>query len=143
MKRSLRTQMLIQYAALVIICMVVIPTVISRLLDWQFRNFAEARLNDDRQEVVLLVKGLYERNNSWEALRAGGLISDFMRWPVVGITVYDSDGAVVRGLSRGMRPFKGKRPHAMMHEMPNAGCRVVDEPIIVDGVKVGKVSFSC
>ncbi len=144
MKRSLRTQMLIQYAALVIICMLIIPAVISRLLDWQFRNFAEARLDDDRQEVVLLLQGLYERTNSWDAVRAGASLSDAMRWPVIGITVYDSDGAVVRGLSRGMKMRGGaKGPHSMKHMMADVRCRMVDEPIVVDGVNVGKVSFTC
>ena len=40
MKRSLRTQMLVQYVVIVIICMLVIPTGISKLLDRQFRLFA-------------------------------------------------------------------------------------------------------
>ena len=63
MKRSLRTQMFIQYATIVVLCMLVIPTAISWFLDRQFRMFAEDRLREERQEVVLLMQSLYARTN--------------------------------------------------------------------------------
>ena len=44
-KISLRTQMLLTYVGIVIICMLVIPVSISRLLDWQFKHFVENKLS--------------------------------------------------------------------------------------------------
>ena len=65
MKRSLRTQMLVQYVVIVIICMLVIPTGISKLLDMQFRLFASDRLRDDQQEAVRVLEEIYSSGGNW------------------------------------------------------------------------------
>lgn len=145
MKRSLRTQMFLQYAAIVIICMLVIPTAISMLLDRQFRRFAEDRLREDRQEIVLVMQNLYARTNSWDEVRVKGMLGEAMRWPIAAINVYDADGRLVKNLSRGMRRHANGKDmqHMPLQRAANSPCRMIDEPLIVGGENVGHVSFSC
>ena len=145
MKRSLRTQMFIQYATIVVLCMLVIPTAISWFLDRQFRMFAEDRLREERQEVVLLMQSLYARTNSWDEVRVKGLLGETMRWPIAAINVYDADGQLVKSLSRAMRrrPNGKDAQHMPLKRAANSQCRMIDEPIIVSGENVGHVSFSC
>ena len=143
MKRSLRTQMLFQYTAIVIICMVVIPAAISRLLDFQMRRFAEEKFLEDRQEMAAAAGNLYRFSNSWEGVRLGNG-ANFLRWPIITVTLYDEEGHAVHSLGRGM----GKRAHSkdmelMGDSMTPHGCRIIDEPITVGGRVVGHLAFKC
>ena len=46
-KRSLHTQMLLQYVAIVLVCMLIIPMSIMWALQMRFRTFAEEKLLED------------------------------------------------------------------------------------------------
>ena len=52
MKHSLRSQLIFQYMVIVIVCMLVIPTAISELLEWQFKNFLNDRLDEYETEFT-------------------------------------------------------------------------------------------
>ena len=86
--------MLFQYTAIVIICMVVIPAAISRLLDFQMRRFAEEKFLEDRQEMAAAAGNLYRFSNSWEGVRLGNG-ANFLRWPIITVTLYDEEGHAV------------------------------------------------
>ena len=58
-KRSLRTKLMFQYMVIVIVCMLVIPTAISELLDRQFRGFATERLRENELEVAEFFAKMY------------------------------------------------------------------------------------
>ena len=55
MKHSLRSQLIFQYMVIVIVCMLVIPTAISELLEWQFKNFLNDRLDETFAEAGRIV----------------------------------------------------------------------------------------
>ena len=103
MKRSLRTQMLVQYVVIVIICMLVIPTGISKLLDMQFRLFASDRLRDDQQEAVRVLEEIYSSGGNWNKEMLTELRGDILRWPMVHAVLYDPDGILIAEFSRSMR----------------------------------------
>lgn len=151
MGRSLRTKMLFQYVGIVLICMVVIPTAISELLDWQFRRFAGEKLLEDRQEIVLLLQEVYARKDSWDNEFIKQLHGDFLRWPIINATVYDADNNVVKVFARRrMRhikkvPAEGGKPLFVQRTPPdNMGKLItIEDGIIVKGRTVGRISFTC
>jgi len=146
MKRSLHTQMLLQYVAIVIICMIVIPASISKLLDRQFRRFAEEKLVEDQQEIVLFMQQIYSRGDSWNSVLLYELKGDFLRWPIIRAVLFDADGVVVREFRRQMkRGMDGMRGSPRWHNDDGTAKELVfrDEPIIVRGQKVGTMRFIC
>ena len=82
-KRSLRTKLIFQYMVIVIVCMLVIPTAISELLDRQFRGFATDRLRENEVEIAEFFAKMYIENGSWRGCRLFPRGSDFLRWPMV------------------------------------------------------------
>lgn len=151
MKRSLRTQMLLQYAAIVLICMIVIPAFIAKSLDTQLQKFLNARLLEDEQEIILMIENLYEKGDVWNLSRLSAFYGDFLRWPVVNATLIDNYGRVVWEFKRAeLKPRR--QPRAMMmgpqpqyhHErtlhMNNYIIR--ERTITADGKTVGKMRFT-
>ena len=69
MKHSLRSQLIFQYMVIVIVCMLVIPTAISELLEWQFKNFLNDRLDEYETEFTDYFASLYEE--TWHVAREG------------------------------------------------------------------------
>ena len=151
MKKSLRTRMLFQYVGIVLICMVVIPTSISELLNWQFKRFAGEKLMEDRQEIILLLQEIYSRENSWNNDFIQQLHGDFLRWPIISATVYDSENKEVKVFARRQMkhvktPDGGKRPFLSPRRPPEGSSGkllTIEDPIIVRGIQVGKISFVC
>lgn len=93
--RSLRSHMFMQYAALVLICMIVIPAGVAKILDLQMKNFLEVRMFEDEQRVVDFIQNLYGGNGSWDMPRFSQLQSDLLRKPLVSATLIDNYGRVV------------------------------------------------
>lgn len=118
--RSLRSQMFMQYAAIVLICMIVIPAGISQILDFQMRNFLEIRLLEDEQRVVVFMRDLYDSNGTWDMPRFSQLQSDLLRRPLVSATLIDNYGRTVWEFRRvGIRELG--RGEGMQHGMGGAG----------------------
>lgn len=159
MKHSLRSQLIFQYMVIVIVCMLVIPTAISNLLEWQFRNFLNERLDEYESEFLEYLANAYVENGSWRVRGALPRGSNFIRWPVAMVEITDERGVVV-GIYRryGQQP-PGPRPMPMTRgrhhdrgamqpqpqprpQAPNMKeITVTHRDIVVGGTKVGKVSF--
>lgn len=143
-KRSLRTHMLLSYVGIVIICMLVIPISISKLLDWQFKHFVENKLLEDRQEAVLFLEDIYSRGNSWNSELLSKLHGGFLHWPIIKATVYDKDGAFVKTFSKqSKRGRRRKLPlDARIENRETIKLVTFDEKLLVNGREVGRVSFT-
>lgn len=145
MKHSLRSQLIFQYMVIVIVCMLVIPTAISNLLEWQFKNFLDERLDEYENEFSEYLASTYAENGSWRGRGALPRGSNFLRWPVAMVQITDSDGGVVRvyrrfavkpGPMHGMGHHRGGMAQAEIE-----GLMVRHKEIVVGGTTVGKVSF--
>ncbi|WP_302805263.1 sensor histidine kinase [Cloacibacillus porcorum] len=141
-KRSLRTKLIFQYMVIVIVCMLVIPTAISELLDRQFRGFATDRLRENEVEIAEFFAKMYIENGSWRGCRLFPRGSDFLRWPMVMVQLFDADGIEVRSYSRMMKRegHHNKNPQPMVF---NGDLVVSSREIVIDGVRVGEVRFTC
>lgn len=145
--------MMFQYAAIVIICMLVIPTAISELLDRQFRRFASDKLAEDQQDIVFLMQDAYALRNEWNKDLLSGIKGNILRWPMLRIELYDSDGMLIHKFShnnkRAVLPGTAdtRREKRQMQDPINfiKPDRLVkmDEPVIVKGNKVGTLRFVC
>lgn len=145
MKHSLRSQLIFQYMVIVIVCMLVIPTAISNLLEWQFKNFLDERLDEYETEFSAYLASAYAEYGSW---RGRGILprgSNFLRWPVAMVQITDPDGGVVRVYRRfavKTPPMHGAGHHrGGMRQAEIEGLMVRHKEIVVEGVTVGKVSF--
>ncbi|MDO5116790.1 MAG: HAMP domain-containing sensor histidine kinase [Synergistaceae bacterium] len=145
-KHSLRSKLIFHYMVIVVVCMLVIPTAISELLDRQFKSFANERLTGYMNELTEYFASTYAGNGSWRGdwLPRG---ADFLRWPLVAVRLTDADGRFVRSYSlmhkRGgplrAPAGKGGRPSDNI-SYPNelqSGSR----DILVEGQKVGELVF--
>lgn len=143
-KRSLRTQLIFQYMVIVIVCMLIIPTAISELLDMQFRNFASERLRENESEIAELFAALYVQSGSWDICALLPMDADFLRWPMVTVQLTDEDGDEVRTYSRMSKREKrrGKskenEPEILKEELI-----VSNRDILIDGRRVGGLRFLC
>ena len=143
-KRSLRTQLIFQYMVIVIVCMLIIPTAISELLDMQFRNFASERLRENESEIAELFAALYVQSGSWDICALLPMDADFLRWPMVTVQLTDEDGGEVRTYSRMSKREKrrGKskenEPEILKEELI-----VSNRDILIDGRRVGGLRFLC
>jgi len=145
-KRSLHTQMLLQYVAIVLVCMLIIPMSIMWALQMRFRTFAEEKLLEDQKDIASVIGENYVRAGSWDALRASEPRNEFMRWPIVSISVFDERGQLVREFKirrpsekRGQdKPeFEEKRPDTPPNFL------VHSEDITANGRRVGAIQFRC
>ncbi|HAJ93295.1 MAG TPA: hypothetical protein DCM41_00220 [Synergistaceae bacterium] len=151
MKRSLRTQMLVQYVVIVIICMLVIPTGISKLLDRQFRLYSSDRLHDDQQEAVRVLEEIYDSEGNWNKEVLAELKGDILRWPMVHAALYDPDGILIAEFRRSMRHGHMRGPGLKSENKDTPGFMrsmapelVMNElPVSSGGKLVGKVRFLC
>ena len=150
MKRSLRTQMLFQYVVIVIICMLVIPAGISKLLDRQFRLFTSDRLREDQQEAVRILEDSYALQGRWDMTALAGLRGDILRWPMVHAALYDTEGTLIAEFRRPMRhgAMRGPAMNSGRDErgfaVPGRGELVMNElPVSYGGRPVGTVRFLC
>lgn len=151
MKRSLRTQMLVQYVVIVIICMLVIPTGISKLLDRQFRLFSSDSLRDDQQEAVRVLEEIYSSGGNWNRNMLAELRGDILRWPMVQASLYDPDGILIAEFRRSMRHGVMRGPGSRKDNNETQGFMrskvpelVMNElPVSSGGKIVGKVRFLC
>lgn len=145
MKHSLRSQLIFQYMVIVIVCMLVIPTAISELLEWQFKNFLNDRLDEYETEFTDYFASLYEETGTWRARGIFPRGSDFIRWPIAVIQIKDADGNLVRSYSRFMvksGPMKGRGHHQRGHMPLPEGLQVRSRDIIARGERVGQVFFT-
>lgn len=141
-KRSLRSKLIFQYMAFVVVCMLVIPTGIARLLDWQFRTFASERLQEDQQDIVEHFSKIYSEYGSWSEAPSYMKKNDLLRWPMVRVQLFDNAGCELRQYSRVMK-FDGKKRRRDV-PAPFAGPYMeTTKKILVDGHEVGFVRFSC
>ncbi|MDD2350964.1 MAG: HAMP domain-containing sensor histidine kinase [Synergistaceae bacterium] len=151
MKRSLRTQMLVQYVVIVIICMLVIPTGISKFLDRQFRLYSSDRLRDDQQEAVRVLEEIYDSDGNWNKEVLTELKGDILRWPMVHAALYDTDGLLIAEFRRSMRHGPMRAPGLKSDNKDTPGFMrsmgpelVMNElPVSSGGKLVGKVRFLC
>ncbi len=150
MKHSLRSQLIFQYMVIVIVCMLVIPTAISALLEWQFRNYLNERIAEYETEFTEYFASLYEETGTWRAPGVFPRGSDFMRWPIAMIQINDADGLLVRSYRRfiikpGLKPGRMYERH-YQHDAPAPpqveGLTERHRDIIVEGAKVGSVIFT-
>ena len=149
MKRSLRTQMLIQYVVIVLICMLVIPAGISKLLDRQFRLFSSDRLHEGQKETVQVLEEIYEASGYWDKQMLVDRTGDILRWPTVRAALYNSDGLLIADFRRpmrhgGMRGQGTRKDNNQLSGMmkPSGSELIMEElPISSNGKVVGKISF--
>lgn len=145
MKHSLRSQLIFQYMVIVIVCMLVIPTAISELLEWQFKNFLYERLDEYETEFADYFASLYEETGTWRARGIFPRGSDFIRWPIAIIQIKDSEGNLVRSYSRFMvqsGPMQGRAHHQRGPVILPEGLQVRSRDIIARGERVGQVFFT-
>lgn len=137
-KRSLRTQLIFQYMVIVLVCMLIIPTAISELLDRQFRNFASERLRENEDEIAKLFAAFYVQSGSWDLCAMLPLSADFLRWPIVTVQLTDEDGDEVRTYSRlkqlsAVRSKSGKALRELREEELITDSR----DILINGQRIG------
>lgn len=145
MKHSLRSQLIFQYMVIVIVCMLVIPTAISELLEWQFKNFLNDRLDEYETEFTDYFASLYEETGTWRARGIFPRGSDFIRWPIAMIQIKDAEGNLVRSYSRFMvksGPMHGRGHHQRGPVVLPEGLQVRSRDIIARGERVGQVFFT-
>lgn len=148
-KRSLRTQMLIQYAAIVLICLVVVPTFVAKTLDTQMKRFLERNLIEGEQEITRLIQGIYADNGVWSRHNMMPVYADLVRRPIVSVTLMDNEGQTIWEFQRA--DLRQKR-HSEMSRGMMGGRRaphmrvtanIVRESVIIfDERPVGKLRFA-
>lgn len=149
--RSLRSKMLMQYAAIVLICMIVIPAGIAQVLHFQMRHFVETRLFEEEHRVVVFMQDIYESGGTWDIQRLSRLQGDLMRRPIASATLIDSYGRVIWEFRRmGMRDIgfdhTGRGNGGGMHDnrtITEFSQRYItrESKVIVDGQVVGTIRF--
>ena len=145
-KRSLHTQMLMQYAAIVLVCMLVIPTGIFWTLDMRFRRFAGEKLLEDQKEIASMLGENYAAAGSWKALKETAPHEEFLRWPIAAVSVFDESGRLVREIN--VKPPQSKRGAKRLdadreREFKEPTFVVHSEDITTGGRKVGEIQFRC
>ena len=144
-KISLRTQMLLTYVGIVIICMLVIPVSISRLLDWQFKHFVENKLSEDRQEATLFLEAIYNRCGFWNDEVISKIHGGFLHWPIIEATVYDKNGAHIRTFSKQSRHHGGRMRAPLNRNRSNLNASKLltfSNKLTSQGREIGSVSFT-
>lgn len=129
---------------IVLVCMVLIPAAISYLLDRQFRGYAKARLGEDEQEIVTYLEKVYAENGGWNKGRTFLRKTDFLRWPMVSIRLYDEEGGEVRQFCRTMKKPPSKRMQ-MDHHLQSIEDKLIISTRKIEhgGKSVGRVEFTC
>lgn len=141
--------MLFQYVVIVIICMLVIPAGISKLIDRQFRLFSSDRLREDQQETVRVLEEIYTSYGYWDKERLSELRGEILRWPMVHVALYDPQGFLITEFRRqarssamrgpGMKNDRGDGPGFVR---PGRGELVMNEmPVSSGGNLAGNVRF--
>lgn len=152
MKRSLRTQMLFQYAGIVLVCMIVIPAVIFKTLDTQLKKFTETRTAEDEQEIVLILQDIYESGagGAWNIARLSQVYGDLSRRPIVSATLFDNYGRVIWQFKRSDMWLKrhdrmvgpdGRARRRWINDIDDNKNIVRERVISVDENPVGKIRF--
>ncbi|MDO4987486.1 MAG: HAMP domain-containing sensor histidine kinase [Synergistes sp.] len=156
-KRSLRTQLIFQYMVIVIVCMIVIPAAISKLLDMQFRRFASERLQENEIEIAEYFVRVYLEYGTWRESRLFPENNDFIRWPMFKVELFDNDGRSVRMYNRmestsrrsSSLELSGRRPNTGSHSLHTHGDTVPARDIMierrelyVEGIRIGEIHFS-
>ena len=141
--------MLIQYVVIVLICMVVIPTGISKFLDRQFRLFSSDRLRESQLETVQVLEEIYVSGGYWNKRMLTELRGDILKWPTVNAVLYDRDGLFIMDFKRPMRHsgMRGQGTKKDNNEL--TGMMKLYEPELIreelpissEGKTVGKISF--
>lgn len=146
MKRSLRSQMLMQYAAIVLVCMIVIPALISRTLDTHMKKFMESRNAEDEQEIMLFIQNLYERGGAWDPAHLSQIYGTLLRSPLVNATLTDNYGRVIWEFRRANMRMRRHGPMMGGGFQRESGSPppfnlIRDRPVVVDGKTVGQIRF--
>lgn len=146
-KISLRTHILLPFVGIVVVCMLLIPISISKLLDWQFKHFVENKLSEDRQEAVLFLETMYNRCGFWNDDIISKIHGGFLHWPIIEAKVYDKDGKLVRIFSKqGRYQHHARRRRMPMHrereELKPANLVTFSEKLMVGPNEVGSVTFT-
>ncbi|MEG1641958.1 MAG: HAMP domain-containing sensor histidine kinase [Synergistaceae bacterium] len=140
MKRSLKTQLTIQYMIIVIICMLVIPLGITKILDVQFKRYIEERVQASRDDVLVFLQELYTKGNNWDRAAMELINHEFMPWPIFRATVYDVNDNVVFDVTK--RKEK-KRRHKMDEPRFDKKVLALEDKIYIGDTYIGKVRFYC
>lgn len=141
--------MLVQYVLIVLICMVVIPTGISRLLDRQFRLFSSARLREGQQETVQVLEEIYGSGGYWNKRMLTELRGDILRWPTVNAALYDRDGLLIMDFKRPIRQSSMRGKGTRKENTEFSGMIKSYEPELImeelsissEGKMVGQIRF--
>ncbi len=144
MKHSLRSQLIFQYMVIVIVCMLVIPTAISELLEWQFKNFLNEQLAEYENEFSDYLASAYAENGSWYGRGTLPRGTNFVRWPVAAVRIADAGGNVIRIYSRfSVKPGLMRRMDNQPLPRPSLpeGLLTREKEIAVAGRTVGRVTF--
>ena len=143
LKYSLKSQMLFQYISLVLVCMLLIPALVSWFIDMRFRTFSENILAEERREIVLSLVNLYEYHGNWDGLEPAASWGDLVRPPILAITVFDSSGGMVKNFKlRTRRGGGNRRIEELLSNDKECKLKLLFDDIIIDGRKVGTVRFS-
>lgn len=132
--RSLRTQHIIQYLLIVLICGLVIPISISLLLDWNFKKFASEKLTENRTVASEYFTSLYEKYGDWQTAVKFTSNFDFYRWPIVSVKLHDRDGKLIKLYKRG---------HRARFHTENKKLLVYENQLFLKNSKIGTLHFEC
>ncbi len=132
--RSLRTQHIIQYLLLVLICGLVIPLSISQLLDWNFKKFASEKLKENRNTAREYFTDLYKKNQNWSTAVKYTSEFDFYRWPIVSVQLLDKDGKLVKLY---------KKERIARYHMKHEKLLVYEDKLYIKNTQIGTLRFVC
>ena len=128
---------------LVVICMLIIPIGITKVLDVQFRAYVEERLLSNRHDVLYFLQELYTDGDTWDRDEMEHISHEFMPWPVFRATVYDVNDNVVFDV----RKKRNKNSPSYIYgsgsrQGDKKALSFVDE-IYAGDTYIGKVRFLC
>lgn len=146
MKRSLRSKLLLQYTALVLVCMLVIPAFVAGQMGRQFHKFSAERFAEDRQQLVEMIQGSIVSGNNGKDLQ-----NEILRWPVVSAKVYGADGAELFELrhvshrrktgTAAQRGFKGRLQTETVELLAGNGTKIGSVKLEILPFKISREGF--
>lgn len=147
MKRTLKTQIIIQYMIIVIACMMLIPVGLSKILDIQFKNYVEQKVKDSRNDVLYFLQELYIKGNAWDIREMKLISNEFMPWPIFRATIYDVNNKIVFDVRKRRKKALPENIHTRLlgkyyREMDSKSLAFVDK-IYIGNTYIGKVRFLC
>lgn len=133
---SLRTKLLAQYMALVVICMFVIPGIIAWRMNTEFYEFSGERLAEDKQQIMTMI----EQSLATDA-NGKDLHGEILRWPIIRFSVEDMKGEALFTITHTPRRKFDAHYAQMVKEIES---NIVEESEVLhneSGDEIGVVTF--